>query len=366
MFSVLRKLSGESTKSQDCADENEGDLNNSRMKRHRSGASPTEPVATQKRKKFECAPASHSIRMVDSIEEGELVEPGENILGDASLGSNSTAVNLDADIKLPPETPDWGIQLLKIIQMEFRNVTKSVGEIDLSNQSNTASIKEMEQKLEKVETHNKSLENENINLCEKLLELEYRQKRNNLIFEGITDAEGESDYDCIMKLRNILKCIPGLDQSFRVDRCHRLDGTFNPNRTRRLICTFNWYVDMQFILRNRKHLPKGIFVNEDLPDEWQNRRKVLKPIFNTAKRMDSLKHKTHMSKDKLIINGKTFSSAPVCNISEANNLLNVKYTCERTDQSKTLFFGSHSPFSNLFLSEFTIDNVKYNCVEQYL
>ena len=116
-----------------------------------------------------------------------------------------------------------------------------------------------------------------------MFDLEYRQRRNNLLFEGIADSENESDMHCINKLRNILRCIPGLDRNFVIDRCHRMDGPFNPSKTRRVICAFNWYVDVQVILKNRKILPNGIFVNEDLPEEWVDRRKVLHPIYNSAK-----------------------------------------------------------------------------------
>ena len=59
------------------------------------------------------------------------------------------------------------------------------------------SIKNIEKKLAYVEKCNVSLESENIKLKEKLLEMEYHQKRNNLIFEGIFDTQGESDLDCI-------------------------------------------------------------------------------------------------------------------------------------------------------------------------
>ena len=197
------------------------------------------------------------------------------------------------------------------------------------------------------------MESENTNLKERLLELEYRQTRNNLLFEGLAESENESEYDCIMKIRRLLKCIPGLDSNFRVDRCHRIDGPYKPcaAKPRRIICVFNWFVDVQFILQNRKQLPKGVYVNEDLPDEWLDRRKILRPIYNAAKRRDLLKGKTHMSKDKLIIGDETISAAPICNIDTISKLgLDATATCEHADNEKRVFLGSLSPFSNLHKS----------------
>ena len=127
------------------------------------------------------------------------------------------------------------------------------------------------------------LEEENGILREKLFDLEYRQWRNNLIFEGINDSQNETDLETMCKVCLMLRGISGLDsETFKIERCHRL-GTFRVNTNRWVICYFNWFQDIQCILKNRKHLPKGIFVNEDLPEEWVNRRKVLKPIYNVAK-----------------------------------------------------------------------------------
>ena len=103
---------------------------------------------------------------------------------------------------LPPEMPAWGIKLFELLQMEFRKSSKSTDE---EIQTNVRSIKQIERKLAKVELQNQSLEEENVNLKEKLLEIDFKQRRNNLIFEGVQDSEGESDRDTIMKLRNLLK-----------------------------------------------------------------------------------------------------------------------------------------------------------------
>ena len=120
---------------------------------------------------------------------------------------------------------------------------------------------------------NRVLEEENVQLCEKLLDLEYKQRRNNLIFEGVYDNVNESDLDCITKLHQVLRVIPGIDvDKFRIDRCHHLDRPYKTTGSRRIICCFNWYYDVQCILRNRKQLPPGVYVSEDLPEEWIDRR----------------------------------------------------------------------------------------------
>ena len=51
----------------------------------------------------------------------------------------------------------------------------------------------------------------------------------------------------------------------------------------------------------------GVFVSEDIPEVWSDRRKVLKPIFNAAHRVEKLKAGTRFVHDKLQIDGRTYS-----------------------------------------------------------
>ena len=91
---------------------------------------------------------------------------------------------------------------------------------------------------------------------------------------------------------------------------------------------------------------------------------MLKPLFNAAKKSTEMKHKTFLTKDKLIIDGKSYSAATFPNLMEANKVLDLQGTCQRTDDEKIIFLGCHSVFSNLHTAHFHLDNINYNCVEQ--
>ena len=239
----------------------------------------------------------------------------EEISGEDPDGVN---VNEESDIRkdlLPEGTPDWGIKMLEILQGEFRSMSNQLSLVDSRSVSNAIEVKQMVKKLQIVEQKNMDLEEENTALKERLIDLEYRQRRNNLIFDGITDANKETEIQCMNKLRQVLAAIPGLNvENFKIDRCHRIDGKFNVNSNCRIVCCFNWYYDVQCILKIRKLLPKDVFVSEDLPEGWIDRRRVLKPIFNAARRVDNLKERTLLNKDKLIIDGKTYTAKNVLSL----------------------------------------------------
>ena len=299
----------------------------SRLRKSLSGESKKEVMSESSSEDSECPTLVASIE--DSVEAGKSKCPKRNRSGESvnvedlpksqkrkrlAQQRRKSEKDLDLSSLLPEETPDWGVKLLELIQLsiqsEIRKVTSTVSSIEDKGKNNSKSIKEIETKLVKVEKRNQVLEAENSKLKEKLLDIEYNQKRNNLIFEGIIDAADESVLQCIEKLCYVLKDIPGM-ANFKIDRCHRFDGSFKPTGKRRVMCVFNWFQDARRVLVNRKLLPRGVFVLEDLPKTWVDRRKVLKPIFNAAKRNDKLKLKTFLSKDRLIINGKPITVAPV-------------------------------------------------------
>ena len=104
-------------------------------------------------------------------------------------------------------------------------------------------------------------------------------------------------------------------------------------------------------------------MSEDLPEEWVDCRKILKPVFNAAKQIEKYKFKTHLSKDRLIIDGHIFTTD---DIQDANMLQYLPSTCQRSDDDKAVFLGLHSVFSNMFPCEYTIENTKYNSAEQFI
>lgn len=77
---------------------------------------------------------------------------------------------------------------------------------------------------------------------ERLLDLQCRQMRDNLIFYSIQDERGESDEVCAEKLYTFfekdLKLMSG--RAIKLDRIHRL-GRYNPTKTRPIIAKFSYY-----------------------------------------------------------------------------------------------------------------------------
>ena len=221
MFSkIVQSLSGESPEKSSPTATNsptDGDSQETKTpKRNRSGEdfiTVDELSKSQKRKRF----TSRKKKSTENVR-------NEDGTSSTTLPDNEESAN-DLSADLPPEeTTDWGIKLLEIlqrtIQSEIRSVKSTIEDTEVTSKNNTIEIKKVESKLKKIEKHNKQLSSENHELKERLLDLEFQQHRNNLIFEGIVGAQDETDLQCIEKLQFVVKDIPGLDvANFRIDRC---------------------------------------------------------------------------------------------------------------------------------------------------
>lgn len=280
-------------------------------------------------------------------------------------------------VSTDPNAPKWANGLITSV-LDLKNEIKRVGAIAEStqkviktaiddNQSLTNNITKLTDRIDQLEVESSFLKNENSDLKEKLLLLEFHQRRNNLVFSGIEESNSsESGRDCYNKIMWCISNIPDLDlDSIRINRCHRL-GPKVPNKTRDIIAKCNWYGDLVDVMRGRGHLPNKIYVNEDYPDEWLDRRSLLRPILKRAKEIPKFQHKAKLVRDKLIIDGKPYTIEPVNNLRELPPEIKPAETCEKRDMNTIAFLGPHSVFSNFHHANFKEGGMKFNCAEQMI
>ena len=76
---------------------------------------------------------------------------------------------------LPEGTPDWGIRMVQILCGDYRSLSKQLATVEVRSDDNAKLVETVSKKLEIVEKKNICLTEENNQLKEKLLDLEYRQ-----------------------------------------------------------------------------------------------------------------------------------------------------------------------------------------------
>ena len=273
------------------------------------------------------------------------VNPAENI-GTAILrietklnelmGLKSTIGTLQTGLTDLSSTVDSILQKVSDIEKEYRSVAQQA---EICKQENCL----LKKKLQVLE--------------ERQIKAEAYSRRDNLIFEGVPQADNEDTEKVIREtMRLKMKCQDV--NNIKFVRVHRLPG---PTKPQRIIAKFHFYQDRQRVWEKR-FLLKGqkIWVSEDFPVEVRNRRQVLYPIFKAARKLPEVK--TMLSVDKLIINNESFT---VDSLHRLPPCLKLQETSLVSQNDSVFFYSRSSPLSNFFPAPITVDGVQYSCSEQY-
>lgn len=161
--------------------------------------------------------------------------------------------------------------------------------------------------------HNKVniLQSENAEFKEKLIELQWRSMRDNLIFVGIAESEDPSSENCEKLVRNFLEEHVERDPTINPDnsivindlvfsRVHRLGGPkprpivakFLHSKQREVIKTAGIKLNKQ---------KKDVYINEQFPPLMEERRRQLFPIMRRMK--SNPQNTVSLSRDRLFVNG---------------------------------------------------------------
>ena len=250
---------------------------------------------------------------------------------------------------------------LKDLSLKVSNVESSVSNIQKKLDENISlnhDVVSLREDYDELKTENKLLRAQLDILTEKVLDLEYHQKRNNLIFEGIVDTQKEPAIESYRKVCDLLAPYCNVAE-MKIARCHQL-GSYRTGYNRPIIANFMWYGDVTSILSIKSRLPRGLYIKEYIPKTWEDRNRILKPYSTVAKQLEM---PAYVSKGKLNIDGAIYTCDSINNIPSA---VVDKLNNEKKDNEKLVYFSPQSEFSNMHPSPFTVDNVTYSSAEQYI
>ncbi len=213
----------------------------------------------------------------------------------------------------------------------------------------------------------KEVKKEKNDLKQKVIELEDRSRRDNLVIEGLEDSEKEGPAMCEKKARTFMKETLDIDRAddLVIGRVHRM-GQYNKDKPRATIVKFDRYKDREEVWNKRSKVPKGKGLKENYSKETDKARSQLFPIMKAART------KGYFSKlegNKLIVSKREEGINITCTVDSLENLpedLKPENLFTPTQGNVTLFYTRHSPHSNFHKCSFQEGSKHYSSVEQYL
>ena len=220
-----------------------------------------------------------------------------------------------------------------------------------------ANMKKVHVELEQVKSERDIALNKLSTVNEKMNKLDAYLRRENIIFEGIQPKQNEDCFAVLKELFRVQLKIENPDE-IQLQRAHR--NPYN-KKNNQIICRFLSFPDRQKVWAARKNLRgTNIFMNEDLPTEYLQRRRQLHPVFKKARELKKL---TFFKNDILFIEGKPYS---VDNVNDLPEDLHPATLASKSSDEIFAFFTSSCPLSNFYRTSFTMDNKKFTSTEQYL
>ena len=291
---------------------------------------------------------------------------------------NGCAREVDVNIEIPDGAPQWATDV-------FIQITDTLQQLADANDFNStdvlgvrADLQQRDTKLKELsDTMNDSfnslkckisiLEEENRQLRSRLQNLDRQSKKDNILIFGIPERKGETHSECLYQARRVLYQIGfAYPDEIRLLKCHR-KGRFDGRphaKPRPILIRFHWSGDREEAWYRRSLLNgSSVYFGEDYPEDVERNRKTLWPAYKRALAQRNKYNSVQLDDDKLKIDHKVYT---VQNMHTLPPDLNMSDKAEKSDTATKAFFGKQSPLSNHHPAPFKLENLKYNCTEQFL
>ena len=208
------------------------------------------------------------------------------------------------------------------VQVNDMNTTVSSMELQLreleqSREYDSKTLQEMQERQREIDSLLQKMQKAEVEQKERLIDLQCRQMRDNLIFYNIRDDRGEQNEACAQKLIDFLEYEMKVEnaRSIRFDRIHRL-GRYDPAKNRPVIAKFCFFQEREMVRSCAKNLDGSPYaVSQQFPKEVLEKRRSLIP---TLKSLRDQGKRAYISVDKLFVDGRIYKG-PLIESNESTN-----------------------------------------------
>ena len=236
------------------------------------------------------------------------------------------------------DTMDKKLGQLDTIQISVNKITDQVNTmntkisgletkmktIEDSREFDSKSLDLLQAKQKQIDSIMLKMQKLEVDQKEKLLDLQCREMRDNLLFYNFKEEKDETDQHCIEKLYRLMENELAIQNArdIQFHRVHKL-GRFNRNKTRPIVAKFAFYPDRERVRGAAKNLEGTDFsIGQQFPKEIQDRRRLLVPMMKKAKQEGKV---AYISVDKLYIDGTQYvvKSDPIEPVAAAGAVVTV-------------------------------------------
>ena len=329
---------------------------------------PTQPEINQPSKRLNMDPDKEHVEKEETV-------TGDNNPVDSVPGDNNEPVPKLKKIIVSPKLLELREMLkedmkeMLIKPLELRMMALEESHVKLEEKGEL--INEIKKENIQLRKDCEAIMVENSQLKHRIDMIENKLMSSNVILHGISDQQCEPSAITREKALSALSHVAnGKTSKEKLDVVRKIGfrdirrlGEYREHRNCPILLEFEKRVSAEFLLENRKQLPRGVFVDREYSEEVERERRLLRPILKKAKSLREYKMKSKLEGGKLIIQGKSYSSKTVHLLPEPLTGYNV--TSKESD-SHVGFFGELNPLSNFHPAPFTHEGITFHSSEQWI
>ena len=193
----------------------------------------------------------------------------------------------------------------------------------------------------------------------------------NVILQGIHEEEYEDRCNIKVQIvKAITHTMEGDDFEAKktlagqtsIDSVERV-GKFNPLRARPVKVKFLEKKDVDDLFKNRKHLPRGVFIDKEYSRTTEKERRLLRLVLNAARRLEKYKGRCRLEGPHLVVEGKHYHRQ---NLHTLPDDLDTVAATSRSNDDVLGLCGKLHPFSNFHPCKFSCEGIEFNSSEQFI
>ena len=293
-----------------------------------------------------------------------------------SVSNSSKVMKRDYSL-VSPTSPESTVTLTNIkmlLQEALEPITEDLNQLKKSVEFATDQLKtvtllgervtELQKNNAELTNHLKDSQAQCHVLQERVIALESYSRRNNLKFSqirgSISTLQRQNSEDCESMMIRLFQKVGISVGPSEIENAHWIGH--HKLVSRPIIIRFlNHKIRQKVFNERNKFKELGVLVTEDYPTEILSRRKIFQPVIQAAYRSNG-KFKVHLNMDKLILDGKSFSTDDLDKLPTEIQPGNI---CNITKDGKMAFFTQHSKLSNHHQCYFNHGGHTFNSVEQF-
>ena len=198
----------------------------------------------------------------------------------------------------------------RIMKKELKSVKSDLKKLNTRQKKQEKHIEE----IETIKQENKILKTtctkmlqENKNLKERINKIENTLLDNNVILHGIREDPWELEHNRLETVIRILSRTidePTEEEQLEMARKIRIKstrrvGSYSTKKNRPVSVCFERFCDADYVLTNKRFLPKGVYADKEYSDETENSRRILRPILRAACNSETYAGKCKLEGDTL-------------------------------------------------------------------